>query len=261
MQADALLPDIENIAKTAGNEILKIYKNDFAIYEKDDASPLTEADLNANSVITSGLKALSMQFPIISEEQSDIKWETRQQWSTYWLVDPLDGTKEFIKRNDEFTVNIALIHQGSPILGVVYVPVFDELYSGIVGLGAEKTKGSSRKKIETAERLDNETCIAMGSRSHANPDAEKLLEQFPSYELKPAGSSLKFCKIAEGEAHIYPRFGPTSEWDTGAAHAVLKAAGGEIFHAETKQPLRYNTKESYLNPYFIALNQPHYTLS
>ena len=252
MKIDAsLLSKIEEIAKSAGQTIMEIYERDFDIYEKSDQSPLTEADLAANTVITEGLQELDIQYPLLSEESSDIPWKERQKWETYWLVDPLDGTKEFIKKNNEFTVNIALIHQNKPLLGVVYTPATDTLYSGIVGTGAFKETKEARQSIKSSPYTSGK-CIVMGSRSHQSDAIKEHLAEFEEYELIPAGSSLKFCKVAEGSAHQYPRLGPTCEWDTGAAHAVLKAAGGEVINLETNQPLEYNTKDEYLNPFFLA---------
>ena len=246
-----LLSQVEDIAQKAGGAILEIYNKDFAIYEKDDQSPLTEADLASHSIIQIGLEKLSDQYPILSEESAEVEWKERNTWSTYWLVDPLDGTKEFIKKNGEFTVNIALIHENRPALGVVYIPVTSTLYSGIVGESAWREAQGKRQAITTTP-YESGTCIAMGSRSHQSEAVQTFLSQYDDFELKPAGSSLKFCLVAEGSAHIYPRFGPTSEWDTAAAHAVLRAAGGEVLNHETGQPLRYNTKESLLNPFFVA---------
>ena len=246
-----LLKQVEDIAKEAGSVMMEIYNKDFAIYEKDDQSPLTEADLAANEVIKKGLLSLEQQYPLLSEESADIPWETRKTWNSYWLVDPLDGTKEFIKKNNEFTVNIALIKNNTPAMGVVFVPATKTTYSGIVGKAAYKEDASGRKEI-TSTPFKEGKCIVMGSRSHQSDAIKDYLSKYPEYELKPAGSSLKFCLVAEGVAHIYPRLGPTCEWDTGAAHAVLKAAGGEVINYETNSPLEYNKKEEYLNPYFIA---------
>ena len=249
--SNTLLQNIENIARDAGEVMMEIYQKDFSIYEKDDKSPLTEADLAAHNVIKAGLVELEDDFPLLSEESANIPWETRKNWQTYWLVDPLDGTKEFIKKNDEFTVNIALIQDGNPTLGVVYVPATGVMYSGIVGEGAYKTDANGKTPITTTP-YETGTCIVMGSRSHQSDAIKDFLKDYPDHELVPAGSSLKFCRVAEGSAHIYPRLGPTSEWDTGAAHAVLKAAGGEVVEFESRQPLRYNQKDEYLNPFFIA---------
>lgn len=243
-----MLEDIKKIARDAGTAIMEIYNSDdFDVQKKGDDSPLTKADLAAHNVICDGLKVLDTQYPILSEESADISWEQRKHWHRYWLVDPLDGTKEFIKRNGEFTVNIALIENGEPILGVVYAPVLDAMYTG------ERDNGAWLN--DDAISVENEapdTLRIVGSRSHASQETTDWLEQLDRpYEMVPMGSSLKICLVAEGKADIYPRLGPTCEWDIGAAHAVLSAAGGSITTVEG-EPLLYNRKEKYLNPYFIA---------
>lgn len=243
-----MLEDIKKIARDAGTAIMEIYNSDdFDVQQKGDDSPLTKADLAAHNVICDGLKVLETQYPIISEESSEISWEQRKHWHRYWLVDPLDGTKEFIKRNGEFTVNIALIENGEPILGVVYAPVLDAMYTG------ERDKGASLNgETISVEQNEPETLRIVGSRSHASQATTDWLEQLGKpYEMVPMGSSLKICLVAEGKADIYPRLGPTCEWDTGAAHAVLNAAGGSITTVDG-EPLLYNQKEEYLNPFFVA---------
>lgn len=243
-----MLEDVIKIARDAGTAIMEIYNSDdFDVQQKGDDSPLTKADLAAHNVICDGLKVLETQYPIISEESSDISWEQRKHWHRYWLVDPLDGTKEFIKRNGEFTVNIALIERGEPILGVVYAPVLDAMYTG------ERDKGASLNgETISVEQNEPETLRIVGSRSHASQATTDWLEQLGKpYEMVPMGSSLKICLVAEGKADIYPRLGPTCEWDTGAAHAVLNAAGGSITTVDG-EPLLYNQKEEYLNPFFVA---------
>lgn len=243
-----MLEDVIKIARHAGDAIMRVYESDdFDVQQKGDESPLTKADLAAHNVICDGLKALAMQYPIISEESSDISWEQRKHWQRYWLVDPLDGTKEFIKRNGEFTVNIALIENGEPILGVVYAPVLDAMYIG------ERNKGASLNgEIIRVEQNEPETLRIVGSRSHASQETTDWLEQLGKpYEIVAMGSSLKICLVAEGKADIYPRLGPTCEWDTGAAHAVLNGAGGTITTVDG-EPLRYNQKAEYLNPFFVA---------
>lgn len=242
------LESVKAIARDAGNAIITVYQRaDVDVQHKDDNSPLTEADLAAHQVICEGLRALPTQHPIVSEESCDIRWAERQSWSRYWLVDPLDGTKEFIKRNGEFTVNIALIENGEPILGVVYAPVLDALYTGERGGGAF-LNGEAISVVESMP----DTLRVVGSRSHPSPETLDWLKALDkSYRLTPMGSSLKLCRIAEGKADLYPRLGPTSEWDTAAGHAVLNAAGGELVTLDGK-PLRYNQKRDYLNPHFIA---------
>ncbi len=243
-----MLEDIKKIARDAGTAIMEIYNSDdFDVQKKGDDSPLTKADLAAHNVICDGLKVLDTQYPILSEESADISWEQRKHWHRYWLVDPLDGTKEFIKRNGEFTVNIALIENGEPILGVVYAPVLDAMYTGERDNGAWLNGDAISVENEAPDTLR-----IVGSRSHASQETTDWLEQLDRpYEMVPMGSSLKICLVAEGKADIYPRLGPTCEWDTGAAHAVLSAAGGSITTVEG-EPLLYNRKEKYLNPYFIA---------
>lgn len=242
---------INNIAVDAGHKVMAIYEQDFDIQEKSDSSPLTEADLASHRCIVDALSSLTPEIPILSEESADIPWSQRSQWQTYWLIDPLDGTKEFIKRNGEFTINIALINEGKPVFGSVYAPVLEQLYFGGEGLGAWKQSKSGKNNIGVSSSPE-EPIRVVGSRSHQSDDMKGYLEQFSSFELVPMGSSLKICLVAEGSADIYPRLGPTSEWDTAAAHAVLTAAGGSCFIYENDEELMYNTKESLLNPYFIA---------
>ncbi|WP_199611297.1 3'(2'),5'-bisphosphate nucleotidase CysQ [Flocculibacter collagenilyticus] len=248
-----LIDEVKAIAIEAGSKILEIYHREYTATEKEDNSPLTEADLAANEVIVNALNKLS-DYPVLSEESSAISWQERQQWGTYWLVDPLDGTKEFIKKNGEFTVNIALIHDGFPVMGVVYAPVLGKCYWGSVEYGAfvEEAGNITELSVTSANLTSNSMTRVVGSRSHPSPQLADYLEQFDQVEMVPMGSSLKFCVIAEGNADIYPRLGPTSEWDTGAAQAVLEAAGGKVIDFETNERLAYNQKESVLNPFFIA---------
>lgn len=242
-----------DIARKAGEAIMQVYaRDDFGMRLKSDDSPLTEADLAAHHVIVDGLKALSPDIPILSEESADIAWSERQTWDKYWLVDPLDGTKEFIKRNGEFTVNIALIENHEPVMGVVYAPVLDVTYYAHPGEAAKISPDHGVMPISVIPHQEGEIWKVVGSRSHAGDSLVAYLEKLGEHEMVSMGSSLKLCLVAEGAAHIYPRLGPTSEWDTAAAHAVVKAAGGEVVVAESDQPLRYNTKESLLNPFFIV---------
>ena len=252
-----LLLDICNVAIQAGNEILNFYNNDIEVTHKEDLSPLTKADLASNKIILESLTKLNSNIPILSEE-SLVDWSIRKNWKKYWLVDPLDGTKEFIKKNGEFTVNIALIEDNNPILGVVYVPAKSLLYL------AEKNKGSF--KTNTKDKLENFEGIqkilvssqtnrarVIGSRSHSNATFDNWVkEKFPNAEIVQAGSSLKFCLIAEGEADIYPRFGPTSEWDIAAGHMIVNEAGGKI-RTFQNDSIKYNTKENIINPEFYAI--------
>ncbi len=244
---------IVNIAKEAGDKILQIYNNESFDYRlKVDNSPLTEADIAAHNLITQRLKVIAPEIPILSEESLFIPWQERKRWRYYWLVDPLDGTKEFIKKNGEFTVNIALIHQNDPIIGVVHAPVLNETWVGERGKPAIKIEQGNAATIKIKPYKKGKVYQVVGSRSHAGDSLNKFLQELGEYQLIPMGSSIKLCLVAEGKAHIYPRLGLTSEWDTAAAHAVVNSAGGEVVEFKTKMPLKYNTKDSLLNPYFIV---------
>lgn len=249
---DSLLPAVSALARHAGAEILDVYSQPFDVSSKADQSPLTLADLRAHHVIVQGLHELTPYIPVLSEEASDIPFEERSRWQRYWLVDPLDGTKEFVSRNGEFTVNIALVEDHVATLGVVYVPVKDTLYTGVVGRGAARQIGEEPATgICVCERAP-QTLRIVGSRSHAKAgELDRYLPQLGAHTLLNIGSSLKFCLIAEGSADLYPRFGPTSEWDTAAAQAVVEAAGGKVIDAQGQQ-LRYNLKADLLNPYFFV---------
>lgn len=254
-----LVDSVVKISQEAGERILQIYAKDFDIYEKNDASPLTEADLAAHLHILESLNNIA-DIPVLSEESANIKWETRKSWNRYWLVDPLDGTKEFIKKNGEFTVNIALIEYGEPTLGVVHAPVLGTTFVGWVGNGAYKIDNGARKTINTKPHQADEIWQVVGSRSHQSPEINKVLASLGGKNnLIAMGSSLKLCCVADGTAHVYPRVGPTSEWDTAAAHAVVLAAGGKVTVLNIDNPLdpdahplRYNQKESVLNPFFMV---------
>lgn len=250
-----LLPEIIRISRMAGDAILRIYGQDFDVEQKDDASPLTAADLASHQVIHDALQTLTPGIPLLSEESALLDFGVRSGWSQYWLVDPLDGTKEFIKRNGEFTVNIALIRDHQPLLGVVHVPVSGETYCGISGKGAQRLNQQGTATRISVRQPCAEPPVVVGSRSHANPLLERFLAPLGDYELASMGSSLKFCLVAEGRADFYPRLGPTSEWDTAAAHAVVDAAGGQVITLDG-QPLRYNTKPSLLNPDFLVIADP-----
>ena len=246
-----LLEQVKAIAIAAGEAILAVYQRDFSVEQKDDDSPLTEADLAAHHSILSELTKLTPAVPVLSEEAADIPWSERQRWTQYWLVDPLDGTKEFIKRNGEFTVNIALIQQGEPVLGVIHAPVLDKTYAAAEGLGVTRQQHDLIETIRVAVTpAAGEVVKVVGSRSHYSADVEDYLSRFPKHELIAVGSSLKFCLLAEGKADLYPRLGPTCEWDTAAAQAVLEGAGGKV-ETLAGQPLRYS-KADILNPWFIA---------
>lgn len=262
MDYQQLLDQCVLISNAAGVKIMEIYQKDFEIVEKSDQSPLTEADLASHHCIVAGLKAIS-SLPILSEESADIDWNTRKQWQSYWLIDPLDGTKEFIKKNGEFTVNIALIENGEPTLGVVYAPALDVTYFGAVSLGASKQDASGDTIKIAPKSTSTESLKIVGSRSHQSPEIQGYLDSLDKpCELVAMGSSLKLCLVAEGAADLYPRLGPTSEWDTGAAHAVVNAAGGRVtvmhqnpntsVYEDSGSVLQYNQKESILNPYFLV---------
>ena len=249
-----LAQEVVRIAQLAGKEILEVYNDEsnFGVEIKSDDSPLTKADKKANEIIVKELDLLKLGYPIISEENKQVSYEVRKDYEKFWLVDPLDGTKEFIKRNGEFTVNIALIENGKPVLGVVHVPVTGETYWAVRGLGAYQLKDNSESQLQAKEfSLTDDSLRVVCSRSHINKDTQDFIDNLQNPIPVSKGSSLKFLLIASGQAEIYPRMGPTMEWDTGAAQIVLEEAGGEVLHFETMEPLNYN-KESLLNPYFVA---------
>ncbi|MFY2764048.1 3'(2'),5'-bisphosphate nucleotidase CysQ [Arenimonas sp. MALMAid1274] len=239
------------LARAAGDAILVVYAQDFDVVSKDDASPLTQADLASHHIIVEGLKALAPDIPVLSEEDAGIPWSQRRAWTRHWLVDPLDGTREFVKKNGEFTVNIALIEDGRPVLGVVYAPVTDYLLHAEAGVGAFLRRDGQDIAITTRRPATTPLRVA-ASRSHLDERTAAALERMGETERHGLGSSLKFCRIAEGRMDVYPRFGPTSEWDTAAAQCVLEAAGGAVLRLDGA-PLDYNRKENILNPDFIAL--------
>ena len=264
--SDAQLSRLLTIARSAGSEILDVYarEREFDVTYKRDDSPLTEADQRSNFAIVEELKDWTPEIPVLSEETEKIPpFKTRSSWLNYWLVDPLDGTKEFISRNGEFTVNIAHIRNGVPDMGVVHVPVTGATYLGKLGVGAWKVDGNDSvaaiKVSKCPERADVARVIA--SRSHRDRLVDQAIQaigaKFGKVEVVSMGSSLKICLLAEGEADIYPRFAPTCEWDTGAAHAILLAAGGDIFDTSF-QSLRYNGKSDLINPHFIAIADKAY---
>ena len=252
-QLAELVNPVCEISQQAGFEIMKIYQEGFDIEEKNDRSPLTSADLASHQLIIESLKKLTPDIPVLSEESSEIPYSERSSWEYYWLIDPLDGTREFIKRNGEFTVNIALITNQVATLGVVYIPVQDIFYFASKGNGSfKKEQNQPTIKISTRNSTPNDKPIICGSRSHAGKSLQALLNKIGDYELISMGSSIKTCLVAEGAADIYPRFGPTSEWDTAAAHCIVDEAGGILVDTSLK-PLRYNTKDSLLNPSFIVI--------
>ncbi len=256
---DELVGELVALTEAAGAAILDIYQTEFDVETKADESPLTQADLASHRTIEAGLARLTPDIPLFSEESELPPFEQRRIWPRYWLVDPLDGTKEFVNRNGEFTVNIALIDNQQPVLGIVGVPVLDQVYVGVQGQGAYRLSRSESEpdRIElTGRPMDEATpLVVVASRSHGGERLEQYLESlagtFGSVDRTPVGSSLKLCILAEGAADLYPRLGPTSEWDIAAAHAVLAAAGGEVWAADGTD-LTYNAKESVLNPEFFA---------
>ncbi len=253
---ESLLPGVLEIARAAGRAILGIYADAHQVVEtKADQSPLTAADRAANDIIGAALARLAPSLPVWSEESADVDWEARRHWPAFWLVDPLDGTREFIKRNGEFTVNIALVHGHAPVLGVVHAPVLNRDYYGLAGNGAFRADdGGPGRAIHVRTPASPPVRVA-GSRSHRDSSLDGILARVGEHTLVSMGSSLKFCLVAEGEADFYPRLGPTSEWDTAAAQAVVEAAGGAVVDLQGL-PLRYNTRPEILNPHFIARGDP-----
>lgn len=248
---EALLPTICDIARDAGKAIMEIYDSkDFDVERKSDQTPVTAADYAAHNLIEKRLSSLLLTYPILSEESESIPYQERKEWTTYWLIDPLDGTREFIKRNGEFTVNIALIQEHDAILGVVYAPALDICYFAAQDMGAWRQENASQATSIHVRPTPNCPTIA-GSRSHAGSDLQIFLDRIGDHELISMGSALKTCLVAEGVADLYPRLGLTSEWDTAAAQCVLEQAGGHLTNTDG-QRLRYNTKASLLNPHFLA---------
>ncbi|RLA30592.1 MAG: 3'(2'),5'-bisphosphate nucleotidase [Gammaproteobacteria bacterium] len=251
MDLNNVIEPIVELAKKAGDAILEVYATDFDVQAKDDESPLTQADMAAHNIIDAGLRQLTPDIPIISEESGLPEFAVRSQWTRYWLVDPLDGTKEFVNRNDEFTVNIALIDNHRPILGVVHIPVMNKTYTGVEGSGAAVRSGSDAPQAIAVASASASPVRVVGSRSHRGASLDAFLERLGEFDMHAMGSSLKFCVIAEGGADIYPRLGLTSEWDTAAAQAVVEQAGGAVLQLDG-QPLDYNAKEDILNPHFLV---------
>ena len=247
-----LVTAVNRIAGDAAKEILKVYESDFSVTHKDDKSPLTAADMASHNTICKQLATLTPDIPILSEESADIPFPERKSWQQYWLIDPLDGTREFVKRNGEFTVNIALIENHQPVLGVVYVPVSGITYFASKDNGAFKQSGAdSPIQIKTKKTRTGQFTVA-GSRSHASEKQHAFSNALENVEIISIGSSLKFCLVAEGKVDIYPRFGPTSEWDTAAAHCIVVEAGGMVTD-EKLNTLTYNQKESLINPDFLVI--------
>ena len=275
IQYDKLILTTILAAKRAGEAILEVYDSDFAVEQKDDKSPLTLADKRSHEIIEKVLEQTitvnNSTVPILSEEGKEIPYDERIKWEYFWLVDPLDGTKEFIKRNGEFTVNIALIHKHKPVLGIIYIPVKDVFYIAAINFGAYKLENSSiltedlsiEELIDKSQKLplnsnDKTTLTVIGSRSHTSEEFTEFVKQLnqkhENVEFISSGSSLKLCLVAEGKADVYPRFGPTMEWDTAAGQAIVEQAKCTVMEAETNEPLNYN-KSNLLNPFFIVSGQ------
>ncbi len=251
---EAYIEDIKLASLEAGAAIMEIYnQDDRGIEHKSDESPLTKADLAANKILCDMLKKISPEIPIISEENENLSYMDRAGWEYCWVVDPLDGTKEFIKRNGEFTTNVALVRGDESVAGVIYAPALEEMYWGIMGRGAYSDIGGTTTKLQvnTFNKSDKSLKLVC-SRSHLNDATKEIVSQYNEPELVASGSSLKFMIIAKGEAHVYPRMAPTMEWDTCAAQAILEEAGGVVLQADIAEPVVYN-KENLLNPSFIAM--------
>jgi len=246
------LPPVIAVARQAGQAIVEIYNSEYTIEHKDDKSPLTEADMAAHHIIVDGLKEITPDIPVLSEESASVPYDTRASWQRYWLVDPLDGTREFIKRNGEFTVNIALIEGDQAIMGVIVVPVTGKCFYACRGQGAYRLAEDGTPEAIHVRKVNPAKIKIAGSRSHAGERLKIFLDKVGHHELVSMGSSLKSCLVAEGKADIYPRLGPTSEWDTAAAQAIVEEAGGRITTLDMQQ-LRYNTKDSLLNPEFLVI--------
>ncbi|QFR48880.1 3'(2'),5'-bisphosphate nucleotidase CysQ [Sulfurimonas lithotrophica] len=244
------IDEIKKIALEAGEAIMKIYNKDFSVEYKDDKSPLTEADLKSNDIICTKLQELYPNIPIMSEENKQVEYELRKNWEYYWCIDPIDGTKEFIKKNDEFTVNIALIEKSIPVLGVVYAPAINEMYSAKKNQGAFK---NGEKLPLYINKTPEEKLSVVASKSHLSVETQEFIYSLETNKIEQVskGSSLKLCMVAEGIADIYPRLAPTMEWDTAAADAIVRESGKMTYQFNNKIPVTYN-KENLLNPWFIV---------
>ena len=256
---DTALPVVRALAREAADAILTIYDRGRArAEEKGDGSPLTQADLASHEILTSGLAARFPDVPVLSEESAEIPYETRRAWRRHWLVDPLDGTKEFLARNGEFTVNVALVEEGRPVLGVVHVPVTGVAYVAAGGRGAWRVDGEGERRVGTEAPRDGRVSV-VASRSHRNAATDAFIHGLGSIwsdvALASSGSSLKLCRVAEGSAHYYPRIAPTMEWDTAAAHAVVAEAGGAVWRYGTREPLHYGKRDLH-NPHFLVAYAP-----
>lgn len=255
MNLTELIPSLRKIAQTAADAILEVYhqkEGSQYLQHKGDNSPLTAADLASNRIICQGLKSLPLDCPIISEENHTLPYAERSHWTRCWLVDPLDGTKEFLQRNGEFTINIALIENGRPIVGLIHIPVSGECWWAVQGQGAFKACGHQEQKLKAARFCRHDAGLnIVCSRSHFNGETKHFIEQFKNPNLVSRGSAIKFLLIADGVAHVYPRLAPTMEWDTAAAHIIVNEAGGRLVRLDDGTPLQYN-KPDLLNPFFVA---------
>ncbi|HZG00911.1 MAG TPA: 3'(2'),5'-bisphosphate nucleotidase CysQ [Chitinophagales bacterium] len=256
--------DVRDVLREAGDAILDVYANEFAVTIKADKSPVTEADTRSSDIVSDGLLALFPNVPVLSEENQDIDYATRRNWKNYWLLDPLDGTKEFIKRNGEFCINAALMINNQPVAGFIYIPLQRTLYHAIGTGEVVRTDADNSTNAFSARAFDKkETLVIASSRSHGNAKEIEAITKIKAagYNLGHvnSGSAIKFCLIAEGKAHMYFRYGPTSEWDTAAGHALLRAVGGDVMGIESRASLAYN-KEQLLNPAFAALGPSVYEL-
>jgi len=245
------LDAVRNLACMAGEKILEVYQTEFTVEDKEDQTPVTAADIAANKIILTGLNKLTPDIPVISEEEGLAPFGERSKWTRYWLIDPLDGTREFIKKNGEFTVNIALIENQKSVLGVVYAPVLQLMYYGLKGGGSFKTSAHNQAERIHVDKHCAKPIRVAGSQSFTSNDFISFVRNLPECQVINLGSALKSCLVAEGGADVYPRFGLTSEWDTAATQCILEEAGGYLVDMNL-QPLRYNTKESLLNPHFLA---------
>jgi 3'(2'), 5'-bisphosphate nucleotidase len=248
--SELLKPAIE-VAISAGRRILEIYEGGFNVAHKNDQTPLTEADMAAHAIIDDGFVEQTPDLPVLSEESAHIPFEQRSQWRRYWLVDPLDGTREFIRRSGEFSVNIALVDGHEAVLGVVYAPVLGVYWYACRGHGAFRREATSAPERIHVRARRRDPIVVAGSRAHRGEALERFLKNLGPHECLPMGSAVKSCLVAEGEADLYPRLGPTSEWDTAAAQCIVEEAGGRLTDLSL-QPLRYNTKDSLLNPHFFV---------
>jgi 3'(2'), 5'-bisphosphate nucleotidase len=245
-----LLLDVTALAREAGRAILEVYASSFSVQEKADSSPLTEADLRSEKLILAGLRRIAPEIPVLSEETGQSAWAVRRNWSRLWVVDPLDGTKEFVQRNGEFTVNIALVDNHRPVLGIVHAPALERDYFACEGIGAFRSDARAAGRPIRVSRRGSGAVRVVGSRSHRGSSLDGFLSRVGAHELVEVGSSLKLCLVAEGSADVYPRLGPTCEWDTAAGQCVLEQAGGQVLKLDG-EPLEYN-REDTLNPNFVG---------